>query len=133
MSVRTNFTAQYNALYCACGELDYKIGVIRLDLCLVGRLVAHDLAALVTAVDDDVAALRVGQGAYRAEYTATLVRSVAGVYINVHGAKAKWAMIARGVAEGQYLTATVLAYKAGVIFCKSLVFIFTVAKSISSW
>ena len=91
-------------------------------LCLVCRLVAHDLAALVAAEDYNITALRIGQGAYGAQYSSALVCSVTGIYIHVQGAKAEWAMIARGVAEGQDLLAAIFAYKAGVVFCKSLVF-----------
>ena len=55
-----------------CGKLDKQVVVIRLDLCLGGRLVTDGLAAFVAAVDDYIALLGVGQGLYRAENAAAL-------------------------------------------------------------
>ena len=78
----------------------------------MSRLVAYDFATLVTAVNYDVAALRIGQGTDRAEYSAALVCSVTGIYIHVKRAKAERTVVARGVAKGQNLTAAVLTYEA---------------------
>ena len=42
--------------------------------------------------------------------------------IHVQGAQAKRTVVARGISEGENLLATVLAYKAIVVFCESFVF-----------
>ena len=65
------------------GELDDQIHVVGLDLCLMSGLVSDRLAAFFTAVNYDISLLRVGHSTYRAEYSATFVGSVAGIYINV--------------------------------------------------
>ena len=99
-------------LYFACGEADNQVGIVGLHLCLVGGFVARDFATTVTAVDEDVATLGVGKGADGAENAATGVGAVAGENVYVQRAEAEGAVVARGVAKGQYLTAAVLAYKA---------------------
>ena len=78
----------------ACGKLYDKICVVGLNLCLVRRLASYDLAALFTAVDDDVAALRIGQCSYGAQSAKALVCSVAGIDVDVYGVEAKRAVIA---------------------------------------
>ena len=65
------------------GELDDQIHIVGLDFRLVSGLVSDRLAAFFTAVNYDISLLRVGHSTNRAEYSATLVGSVAGVYINV--------------------------------------------------
>lgn len=104
------------ALIQACGQSDDEGGVVGLDLCLVGGLVADGCAATVTSVYDDVALLGVGLGLHGAENSAAGVCPVAGVDVNVERAKAERAMIARGVAEGQDLFAAVLADEAFILF-----------------
>ena len=104
------------------GELDYKLHIVGLYLCLVCRLVSYRLAAFFAAVDDNIAALGVGKRSYRAKYSAATVLSVTGVYINVERAKAEGAMIARGVAERKHLSSAILAGEAVIVFCESFSF-----------
>ena len=66
-----------------CGELYKKICIVRLDLCLMCRLVSHYGTAPLALVDYYISSAWVGQGTDRAEYSAAIVRSVTGVYINV--------------------------------------------------
>ena len=82
------------------GELYEKVGVVGLDLCLVGGFVAHNRAATVAAVYDYISLFGVGLRLYRAEYSAAIVCPVTRVYIHVKRAKAKRTMVARRVAEG---------------------------------
>ena len=84
-----------------CRELNEKLGVVGLDLRLVGGSVADGLAALFASVDYDISAARIGLCAYRHEKSAAGVGSVTGIYVNVQGMKAEWAVISRGVAERQ--------------------------------
>ena len=67
----------------AGGQADKQVGIVRLDFCLVGGFVAGDASAPVAFVDYDISLFRVGKGLDRAENTAAVVCSVAGVDINV--------------------------------------------------
>ena len=78
---------------CSGCKLNYKVGVVRLYLCLVSRLVSNYLSAFLTFMDNDVSALCVGLCLDRAENTAAVVLSVAGIYVNVQRAEAKRAVI----------------------------------------
>lgn len=73
-------------------------------------------------MDDDISLLGVGESLNRAENTATVVGSVAGVDVNVKRAEAEGAVISRGVAERQHLFSAVPADKSLVVFLKSFVF-----------
>ena len=95
-----------------CRKTDNKIGIIGLNLCLVGSLVSNYRAASVASVDDHVSLFRIGLGSDRAENTAAIVCSVAGIYINVKGTKAERAMISRGIAKRQNLFAAGFADEA---------------------
>ena len=66
-----------------CCELDYKIGVVGLYLCLMCGFVPYRSAASVTSVDDYVAALGVGERLHGAQNAAAGIRSVTGVYVHV--------------------------------------------------
>ena len=99
-----------------CGQFDNKIEVIGLDLCLVSRLVSYNGAALFALVENYKAALRVGLCSAGAKYSSAFVSSVPGVYINVERAEAEWAMITRGVSEGEHLFFTVGADKSVIVF-----------------
>ena len=57
--------------------------VIGLYLCLVGGATARGGAAPFTAVGQNIAALRVGVGAHRAQRTAAVCGAVAGVDVHV--------------------------------------------------
>ena len=81
------------SLYCAGGELDYKVGIVRLNLCFVCRLVPHGFTALFTSVNDNISALGIRKGTDRAQNSSALVCSVAGIYINVQGAKTERAVV----------------------------------------
>ena len=70
-------------LYSACCELDNKRRIVRLDLCLVRRLISYDRAASVASVDNNVSLLRIGLGLDGAQNSSAVVCSVAGVYIYV--------------------------------------------------
>ena len=63
------------------------------------RLVSYHLAAHVTAMYDDVSLLGIGLCLDGAENAAAGIGSVTGVYINVQRAKAKRAVISRGVSK----------------------------------
>ena len=78
----------------AGGELYKKVGIIGLNFCFVGGLVAYDLAAPFASVHDNVALSWVRQGLNGAKNSTAGVSSVAGVYINVQRAKAKRAVVA---------------------------------------
>ena len=106
------------------GELDYQAHIVGLCLCLVRRLVSDGRAALVTTVNDYIAALGIGKRAYRAKYSAAIILSVTGVYINVERAKAEGAMIARGVTERKHLFFAILADESVVVFGESFRFHF---------
>ena len=103
-------------------QFDDKIEVVGLHLCLVRGAVANGLSALFATVYDYIAALRIRLCACRAENAAAFVRSVSRVYINVQGAEAEGAVVPRGVSKGENLLAAVLAYKAVIVFRKSLIF-----------
>ena len=64
-------------------KLDYQIKIIRLNFCLMRRLVAYYAAASLAAMDYYIAALGVGDSAYRAQDAATFISSVSRIYINV--------------------------------------------------
>ena len=64
-------------------KLYKQLGVVGLDFCFVSRFVAHNAAATVTFVNDDVSLFRVGQGLDGAQNAAAIVCSVTRVYINV--------------------------------------------------
>ena len=66
-----------------CGKLDYKIGVVRLNLGLVCGLISDDCAAALALMNDDISALGIGLGLDRAQYAAAGVGSVAGIYVYV--------------------------------------------------
>ena len=53
---------------------------------------------------------------------AAACRTVAGVYVNVLGIKAKRAVIARAVAQRRHFFPEVFADKAAVVFCEKFVF-----------
>jgi hypothetical protein len=88
----------------------------------VGGLVSYHRAASIASVDNYVSLFRIGLGADRAENSAAIVCSVAGVYINVKGTKAERAMISRGVAKGQNLFAAILANKTLVKLFEAFIF-----------
>ena len=67
----------------SCSKSDKKIGVVRLDLCLVGGLVSDLLAALFAPVDNDIALLGVRERSYWTKYSAAGICSVTGVYVHV--------------------------------------------------
>ena len=81
-------------LQAPCGELDDKVGIVWLGLCLVGCLVADDGTAFIATVDDDISLFGVGLCPYRAEDSAAIIRSVTGVDIHVKRAEAEGAMVA---------------------------------------
>jgi len=103
-------------------QLYNKLGVVGLDFCLVRCLVAHERAASVASVRDDISALRVGLCFDGAENTAARVRSVARIYVHVKRAEAEWTVVSRGVAEGKHRLSAVLADEAAIVFCKSFIF-----------
>ena len=67
----------------ACCKLDYQVGVVGLDLCLVCGLVSYYRAAPLALVDDNVAALGIGLCPDGAQNAAAGVCPVSGVYVNV--------------------------------------------------
>ena len=95
----------------ACGELYYQLDVVLLLGVAESCSVSLDLAALGTAVDYHVSALRVGLGADRLHLARTLVCAVAGIYVNVERPKAKRTVIARAVTQRKYLFFAVSAHK----------------------
>lgn len=73
-------------------------------------------------MNNDKTLLGIGQSLYRAENTAAIVGSVTGVDIYVQRTEAEGAVVARRIAERQYLLAAVFANKALVVLFKSLFF-----------
>ena len=65
-----------------CRQADEHIVVIGLAT-LKGGLVADGFAAFVTAVDNDISLLGVGESLYGTKDALTIVGSVTGVYIHV--------------------------------------------------
>ena len=106
-------------LYFACGEADNQVGIVGLHLRLVGGFVARDFATTVTAVDENITALWVGECADGAENATTGVGAVTRENVYVQRAEAEGAMVARGVAKRENLLATVLAGEATIVFLKS--------------
>ena len=97
-------------------QLDNKIKIVGLDLCLVRRLVSDGLSAFLASVDYDVSLLCIRLRSCRAENSEAGICSVAGVYINVQRAEAEGAMIARGVSERKHLFTAIFANKSVVVF-----------------
>ena len=87
-----------------------------MNLRLVCGTVANGRTASFAAMNYDIAALRIRRSTGGAKNAAALVGAVAGVYINVERAKAKRAVISRGVTEGENLLAAVFAYKSAIVF-----------------
>lgn len=104
----------------AGSQVNNKRHVIRLDFCLVRRLVSYHRAAPLAPVDYHISTLRVTFRAYRAHYPAAGVLPVTGVYVNMQRAEAERTVVPRRVPEGEHLTPAVFAYKSGIVFSKSL-------------
>ena len=99
-----------------CGKLDDKIEIVRLCFSLMCRLVSDDSRALIALMDNDVALLCIGGGAYRTKYSAAFVRSVSGIHVNVQRAEAKRAMVSRRISEREHLFTAILANKSIIVF-----------------
>ena len=78
----------------SCGQLYYEVHIIRLHLGFVRRLISYHSAASVTFVNDNVSLFRIGLGLYRTENSATIISSVAGVYIHMQGAQTEGTVVA---------------------------------------
>ena len=103
-------------------QFNNQIHIVRLDLGLVRGSVSDLSTAPFAPVDYDKSTLCVGESTYGAKNSAAAILSVTGVYINVKGRETKRAMVARGVAERENLTAAGKAGKARVVFLKSFFF-----------
>ena len=99
-----------------CRKLYYQIKIVSLNLCLVSGSVPDNSTAPFTSVNNYIATLWIRLGAGGTKYSAAGVCPVSGIYINVKRAKAKRAMISRGIAQGQYLFTAILANKAVIVF-----------------
>ena len=110
------------SLYFSCRKLDKVHYVVGLNLRLVRRLVAVNLAAFRAFVQDDVPLFRVCNNLYGVHDAVAFAGSVARVNIYVERAEALGAVVARGVAQGLYLEAAVGADKAVIVFCEKLLF-----------
>jgi hypothetical protein len=104
------------------GQLDQEIDVIRLNLCLVCRLVSADLTAFITAVNDNISLFGVGLHLDRAQNTAAGIGTVTGIDIHVQGAKTARTVIAGAIAQGLYGQTAIFANEGIVIFRKSFLF-----------
>ena len=82
----------------------------------MSRLVSNDLAATLASMDYYISLFGVGKRSYGAQNSAAFVCSVARVNVNVKRAKAKRAVIARGVAKRQNLFSAILADKSVIVF-----------------
>ena len=78
--------------------------------------VAVYFVTLRASVKNDIPLFWIGNYLDGLHRRATLTSAVTGIYVNVKRPKAKRAVIARGVAEGQYLTSTVRTDKSVVVF-----------------
>ena len=112
-----NTAVLYSIIYILVirGQFDYQIKVIRLNLCLMRGFVSDNRPALLTSMNYNVSALGIRLSARRAQYTSALVCSIPRVHVNVKRAKAKRAMIPRGVSERKHLTIAICAHKSVII------------------
>ena len=99
-----------------CGESYKLVDIIRLIFSLVSSLVTLYLAALCTAVDDDITLLGIGNTADRLHGSAALVCAVAGVDVNVQRPQTYGAVVTGGVAQGFYLCSAVSADETVIVF-----------------
>jgi hypothetical protein len=76
----------------ACGKLNEQVVIVGLTS-FEGRFVSDGLSTFITTVNDNISFFRIGKSLYRAENSATVVGSVAGIYVNVKRAKAEGTMI----------------------------------------
>ena len=104
------------------GQFDQQIDVIGLNLCLVRSLISADLAAFITAVNDDVTFFGIGLHLDRAQNTAAGICTVTGIDVHVQGAKATGTVVAGAVAEGLNGQTAIFADEGIVVFCKSFLF-----------
>ncbi len=77
-----------------CGKLYYKRYIVRLNICIVCRLVSHKLSAPLAFVDYYIAFSRVGYRRNGCELAKAVIRTVARVYIYVERVKTKRTMVA---------------------------------------
>ena len=92
-----------------CGKGYQLVDIVRLILCLVGSLVAFDLAALGTAVDDDIPLLGIGDTTDRLHRSTAFVGTVAGVNVYVQGPQANGAVVAGRISQRLYFCTAVSA------------------------
>ena len=86
--------SRYLHLLNARGQLDEQFDAIRLNLCLVCRTVAVNLAAFGATVNNDVSLACVGLGANGFHLPPTGIGSVTGIDIHVQRPKTKRAVVA---------------------------------------
>jgi hypothetical protein len=106
----------------ACRKLDYQVGIVGLDLRLVGGLVPYRRAAFFASVDNNVAPFSVRLGLYGTKNAHTAVCPIPGIDVYVQRAKAEGTMISRGVTERKHLLAAILADKSRIILLESFIF-----------
>lgn len=99
-----------------CGKSNKFIDIVRLIFSLVSSLVSLDLAALCTAVDDDITLLGIGNTADRLHGSAALVCAVAGVDVNVQRPQTYGAVVTGGIAQRFYLCSAVSADETVIVF-----------------
>ena len=85
----------------------------------MSRLISADRSAFSALTDDNISLFRVSLGKNRLQKSAAIRGSVAGIYVNVQGVKAKRTVVTRGVAEGQYLPFAVFTNEAAIVLLKS--------------
>ena len=107
----------YSIVYISviCGQFDYQIQIVRLNLSLMRGFVSDNRSALLASMNYNVSAFGIRLSACRAQYTSALICSIPRVHVNVKRAKAKWAMIPRGISKRQHLAITIRAYKSVII------------------
>ena len=88
----------------------------------MGGAATADLPAFGAFGDDDVPLLGVGLGGDGLQIPSAGVGAVAGVDVHVPRPEAEGTVVARGVAEWQYLLAAILTYEAVVVLSESFVF-----------
>ena len=100
----------------------YQRHIILTALAAKRCLISAYLTAFGASVHYYKALFSIGNDLYRLKLAATLVGSVARIYINVERPKAKRTVVARGISKRLDLSAAVGADKGIIVFRKSLLF-----------
>ena len=121
-SVFRHFRDLYWFISVHCGKCDKLLQAVGLYVRVVSSSVAMRLSALFATINYYISFSRVCNCRDRLHKAATLICSVARIYINMYRPKAKRAMISWALSERFHLSAAVCANESAVIFGKSFYF-----------